>query len=432
MAPYAQYQTGNGKYPSRPNHPDDGKPNTGAQIIVDLYDGTMPRSMPTTTFTYDKARRMVKHPTVFIGRRFAAAPIVSAKYGVEADTDAIREYIEEQVLPHLTYFLYTSLYGEIDFGWSAFEVVYTADGQLDTLKALLNDFTYARRDAETGDFVGLKTTDRYTGQLIYLDPMHSLFVSHDDAGLGAYGTPRLASVELAYDAWLDANDTAQRYDSKMAGGITKIDYMPRVLTDKDGNDSEAFDIAKAAADSMKASGVMIVPNEPQVLGDKAVKTFEVERIDASGGQVDMIARMKYLDACMLRGLTQPERALTEASLSGSRADSVAHADIALLCMSLQANQLLECLNHYLVDRLTQIRFGKTGVAKLVVSALDDESTAQRWKMLLAGITDAATGPDLIAQIDWESELDRLGVARNENPEPVPQPEPTQPPQPQAK
>lgn len=407
---------------------------TRAQVLIDSYDHTVVKPSSAKSLAPDKAERMIKHDALAIAAAFAVAPIVDSPWAVDADVPEHGQWIEEQLFPHRTKFITHAMYGEIIYGYSCWELVFTVEGGLDDIKWLKPQLTWVQRHIDTGAFEGLKVIDLHTGRLYYLPPEFSLFVSSDPAG--GYAIPRLANAEAAFDAHQDAAESAARFTRKMAGALPILDYTSGetpvkhngVVTDMDNQE-----VAQSILDRMRSASGIAMPQEYRLLQDKPVRSFDIRLLESQAAQADMTVMLKYNDERMTRALLVPSRAVNEGSF-GTKAESEAQATVALQCMELRSAELVEVMNKYVVPRLLMMRFGVDDTVRLCNTPLDDEAQARYMKLLEAILTGA---PELAARIDWEEMAKTLDLPMlPEGADPIFQYQPPvmpnqQPPQPNA-
>jgi hypothetical protein len=399
--------------------PTKTKPKTPARVIVDFSTGEL-----TTVGSSDfaKFRTMRKDPTIALCRVFAAAPILASTWQVEGDDPHQKEFIEDQFQTLRTPLLRTALFGQFDFGWKAYELVYGqrdfefSDGTTQRLnviqqvRPLKNDDTLARYDKDSGDFIGFSTVDRYSGTKIYIDAEHSLFINFDDEGLGDYAQGTMAIVESIYDAWEEANDVAGRYDKKMAGMYLVV-YYPVGKTSFNAVETDNAEIAQAIIAALKGSGSVSIPVEVQDIVTDLQKTntaWKIEFLDPGSKQASFVDRQKYLDALKARAAGLPERAILEGEF-GTKAEAGIHASAALLTIHLKHENITELLNLGPVNQLLEANWGTRGTAWLKAMPLTDEKAGIFKEIFMKLLDDPSGGPDVFDAIDAEQLADAIGL-----------------------
>lgn len=399
---------------------------TTAQVIVDYSTGEL---ITQQVGDYRKWRMMRRQPTIALARKFGVGPILASTWTVEGKVPQAVEFVEQQILPLRSHLLRTSLFGITDFGWKIFEKIFRfeniefTDGTillcqvLDQVKPLRNDDTRIRYVRETGQFLGMSHVNRYTGQKIFIDAPHTLFVNFDDEGLGEYAESRMSIVEGAYDDWKAANESAQRYDKKMAGTFLEIRFpvgksmLGGVLTDNG-------EIAERIGRNMLSNGFITIPIDVQDLVTNLQKINEAWKItfhDSQAQQGNFVDRQKYLDGQMVRAFGITERAILEGSY-GTKAEAGEHADATLLNMQLDHEMLTEFFNcglpnrqEGLVDQLLTINGWPAGSAKLVAMPLSDDRYEIFQAVLTQLLADAGTSPELLDKMDIDSMLHTLKI-----------------------
>jgi len=392
---------------------------TPAQVIVDYTTGELE---PSSKLTFAKIRKMRRDPTIALCRRFGPAPILASTWSVEGDDEDQTFFLESQFLALRTPFLRTALLGEFDFGWKPYELVFDLadfefpDGRVEKLnvikkvKPLRNDDTKARYDKDTGDFLGFSHTSQYTGEQIFIDAEHSLFVNFDDEGLGNYAEGTMHVVEAVYDAWNDANDGAARYDKKMAGMFLVV-YYPVGETKFKGTVTDNATIAEEIIKAIKSSGAVSIPVDVQDLVSDLQKHssgWKIEFLDPQAKQSSFVDRQKYLDALKARAAGLPERSILEGEF-GTKAEAGIHASAALLTIHLKHENITELMNAGPVNRLLTANWGKPDTAWLKAMPLTDEKAAVFKEVLLAMMADVAAGPDIADKIDAEALVNAVGL-----------------------
>lgn len=401
---------------TKPTGSNNGEPVTEAQIRFDFRQGYLPhnsnRDYWEIPLDYHKMRRMRRDPTIALARDMAVAPIVAAEWGLEptekAKGDPTQErqklLVQRYVEPYRTNLVRTAFFGEIDYGWRAYEKVFKLieDPQLgqrvvhSRIKPLLNDNTWARY-TRGGDFDGLLHNDLNGGGWIILDSRHSLFINFDDDGVGVYNEPRLLRAENAYDEWNRCNEVAKRFDSKVAGANWVIHY-PEGKTKYNGVKTDNYIIADKIANQIQATGHIILPSK--LLADAKSEIEElggnewrIELIESSKGSADFVSRLDYLDKLKVRALGILERTIMEGNY-GTKAEAASHLNSQLLNMDLQHKDITQVVNVELVNQVTQINYGTVDTMRFVAQPLADD----RAELLAALFQQFLANPELGDQI----------------------------------
>jgi hypothetical protein len=370
------------------------------------------RPVASTTLTMAKMRTMAEMPCIKYPLAFSCAPIMSASWGVEGESKEAVKFITEQVLPHRDQFLASALFAGKVFGWSAWEVIFNVDQTLHALKLLDNRYTYARRDKNTGEYLGLKSESLFNSlqarQAVYIDAEHSLFATNGyEAALGGYGKSAMEGIETIYDAWLLTNDSANRWGEKMAGGMWQVNYPPG-QSKVNGVEIENSEIARTeVSQAIRGGKVMTLPTQPFDLGNgKIENAWNIEFKESSSSSVDFLNRLKHLEALMAQGLLVSAQAVSEGILSGSRAETESQVDVSLLNMEIEHRCLVNFLNDRLVNRLLIIRFGEEGLAKIVAAPIVDEAKLLYKQLVSEALKVGDIGGETV---DWNAMVDTLGI-----------------------
>ena len=396
------------------------KSRTSAQVVVDEVTGELDFSPWTTTFTFEKSRRMRLDPTLQMARLYSVAPILAASWTVEGDEEEHVKLIKDQLMPLRTHLLSTYLFSEIDFGWKCYEKIFAIDEQGNTViqevKPLKCDDTRVRYDKTTGAFKGLRTTDLYTGVDVFIDAQHSLFVNFDEEGLGNYAVAGFQIAEKAYDDWNTCNRAAVKYDDKVAG-VYLVVWHPEGKTKLNGVETDNGDIAQTIIRTLRASGSVTIPvrvkNQiDQLNGFSSSKVWEVAFLTPGQMQGAFNERMNYLDKLKARALGVTERSLFEGTY-GTKAEAVTHASAVMLCKMLKHVQVTDYFNTRLVDQLLWQNYHVKGTAKLVAQPLTDDRIELFTRVFESLLSDPAAGLELKDAIDKKQLLGALKIPLEE-------------------
>lgn len=397
------------------------KAKTTAQILVDFTTGEL---MTSGGFSFEKARKMRRDPTINLCRKYSVAPILASSWSAEGDADQV-EFLEAQFQPIRNALLRSALFCELDFGWKAYELVYGladftfSDGRVEKLemiqrvKPLKNDCTLARYDKETGDFIGVSTVDQFTGTKIFIGAEHTLFINFDDEGLGNYAEPAARVAEKPYDDWNDANDAANRYDKKMAGTFLVVEFPvgETPYAKNNGELTDNYTIAEDAAKALIASGLIIIPKDFKNIDPNLpaeLNTWKFYFLEPQAKQGSFVDRQKYIDAQKTRAYALPERSIIEGEF-GTKAEAGVHASAALLIRQQHHEDITELINLGPVNLLLRTNWGSEGTAWLKAVPLTDEKAALFKELLVALLADPGVGPDIKDKIDIQALMDATGV-----------------------
>ena len=393
-----------------------GKPITGektqSQVVV-----SQATSFPALPPTYATYRQMAKHPTIAVGRALASVPILAAEWSVEADDDVPEEWItliQDQLINKRYQFLEHAVYGRIDYGFAPFEKVWGInDTQIvfEKIKPLIQEQTELLTLETTGELVGLKQSGM-TGDVV-LDVDDTMVLSFNVHGTNWYGEALLENCRESWNNWMEANEGAKRYDSKVAGGHIIVKF-PQGSSTYDGTEQDNQDIATSILNALQSAGSVCIPTSKQDngLGETEDQWDIVFDDSGAGMQPQFRDRLEYFDKLMARGMLLPERSLQEGT-HGTLAEAESHGELALVIGELASTNIIRGVNEQAVDPLLRLNFGPEAVGKvrIVAAPLD---TKQR--DFLAGLyTSFLANPmgfmEESAQIDTDTLKDILGVPK---------------------
>lgn len=359
---------------------------------------------------YKKVREMRRDPTISLVRQLIMAPVLASAWSFVETEDAPEgavDYIRDNMNELKFEVLRTSLMGCVDFGWQGYEKVFKVgnDGQtyIHKLKPLLQDITEIRIDEDNGSYNGLKQDQ------IILEGPETLAVAFDIEGTDWYGYPTMKIVEKAYDWWNDANESATRYDTKVAGSHWVVHY-PMGESEYNGETVSNATIAKNILNTLEASGRIMVPQVFQEFIDgQPIDSWKIELIEAAGGS-SFSDRLAYLDTLKVRAFGFPERSILEGQF-GTKAEAGEHGDFAITNLELRHLTLVNFYNKHCVDHLLRLNWGPDfeGTVKIVPSALADEEKAYLKSLYQSIITNPEGFLQEIDQIDLPAIRDRLGI-----------------------
>lgn len=376
---------------------------TKAQILTgDIVAGRLPPTRFGSPKWYKKVRKMRFDPTIRLMRKMCVAPMLAADWTFMGDDEDLRDFIKVQLSIMKTHILRKSGYGVLDFGWMPFEKIFALDERQRTylrrLKPLLHDITEIKV-TDDGDFNGFQQ------EQITVPLESSFLVYNDEEGSDWYGTPDMASAEIPYDKQVLVEDTAMRFDTKVAGSTIVIHY-PIGTSDFDGRkDVDNGEIARTLLDRIRASGTIALPrDERELMGDKAGDpSWKIEIISAGGG-ASFEGRISYYDALKARAFGWPERSLLEGKF-GTKAEAATHGEFALLMIHTFHQDLAQFINWHIINQITRLNVGKENVVTLVVEPLSDEV----FEYLKTVYTTLLTDPNERDDIDTRKMKEMLGV-----------------------
>lgn len=377
-----------------------------------LLDKALTNPLPMSYETY---RTMRTDPTLALARALSVAPIAAASWGVESDEDIDddrRQFISDVVMPLRHQIVGPAMYGGIDFGWQAFEKVFSVkDGKIvvEVIKPLLQDISYILIDPGSGTFAGISQDPN-----IMIPVDNSLLISFRVEGTQWYGQSLLENARAAYNEWVEANAGAALYDKKIAGSRIVVHYPPG-QSEVDGVMKDNGEVARDFLRALEGAGSIAIPTTVAAYVDQLSKdTVELFQwkvdilTDGGNKQAAFTPRLQYLDVQKVRALLMPERAILEGQF-GTKAEAGVHADLALTNASLVHEMITRTVNTNLVDQLLVLNWGSEakGTVRIVAAPLADEKLAFLRDVYKEVINDV--GSTSIEKIDIDAVMEQLGV-----------------------
>jgi len=131
---------------------------------------------------------------------------------------------------------------------------------------------------------------------------------------------------------------------------------------------------------------------------------------------ELLDMLRYHDAGICRGWLVPERAMTEASISGSRADSQGAADLALTASDDLLHDVIDCINRCVLNPLLRVNFGSDAEGAVVVEPgqIDKDKQAQIFGLVSQILTNPANADLLDTVVDFGAMLDQAEIPRRES------------------
>jgi hypothetical protein len=390
--------------------------NTGAQTDLRAPAGS-----------FETYRVMRRNPTIALARAIATAPILSARWSVEATDDADAEivsFVQQQMDRLWADFVSDALFC-FDYGFQSWEKVFAVadlNGRqyivLDKLKPLAPDITQYRADKDTGAFAGVRNGD------VDLDSGKCLWLANEPEAGNPFGASRLENIrKTAWYPWERLGERKLQYAARVAGVTPMIEYPEGESLDASGAKRSNFLIACALLDALGRGKGITMPNVfSSFAGDLARSGVDLDKLRAwridfletkTAHGDDLIQMAKHYESLMMRGFLAPERSGTEAAQSGSRADSKTHGDIALLISQLSFMGFLRLLNRDVVNPLIAVNFGPQHQdhVYLTSAGLDPELLAffrSVMTTVFAGNVDL-----LLSSVDFDAMLDATGLPKSE-------------------
>lgn len=314
---------------------------TAPQILVSsIFDSRLsPNNYP---LTYDCIRKLRKDPTVQLARWAVLAPMIHTPWVYESTnklgTQEMFDAVEQSLAPLRDFLLQQAVFGTCDFGWQPFEVVYKPEGGqviISNFKALLQDYTDILVYLNNGGFAGFVNEPLATGvnNSHIIPEEYSLCTNFSVEGTDWYGYSVFQSLKPVIESWDTVENTASRYDRKVAGASWII-YYPVGKTPYNGVLTDNAEIAKQQLSRLEASGGAVIPDEIQewlddTIDREAKGKWRIELMSANTStQSSFVDRQKYLDALKMRAFGLTERSVLEGS-HGTKAEADVHGNVSL-------------------------------------------------------------------------------------------------------
>jgi hypothetical protein len=220
---------------------------------------------------------------------------------------------------------------------------------------------------------------------------------------------------VPYDGWNAVNDTADKYDKKIAGSHWVIQY-PVGSTEFNGESVDNFIIAQNLIQSLESSGAIAVPrNIDQVLTDlnkDSPNAWQIEILsDQTNQQSNFIDRLKYYDNLKVRALGFPERSVVEGKF-GTKAEAEVHSDLAVVIADYRHAKITEQISYQAVNDLLRYNYGREAVGTVFLKPspiADDLRIFLRQVFLTLMQHDPETA---LRKINADEVHERLGLPKN--------------------
>lgn len=407
-------------------NPEKTGPQIGIASLIDS-DNTLVKEAKPATNWYTTVRELRKDPTIALARRLSIAPILASNWGIEGTEEAPEgavELIDKCLQPIRNHIQKTALLGCIDFGWQPYEKIFKIDNKNQTvlakLKPLLQDLTNILVNPNDGSYAGLRQCgNSYNNfQDIDLKIPDTFVTAWDVEGTNWYGQSILEIVYTTVKRWETVDESAQRYDKKIAGAHWVVHY-PIGTSKYDNVETDNFEIAKTLLNSLKASGSIAIPNRVldtldnlnETLSGDEKQAWRIELLSASGnGSDSFISRQRYLDALKVRAFGFPERAILEGEF-GTKAEAETHGDLAVLNQEQRHESLVTDINWHIVNHLLRLNYGEmaentVSVVPTPIYNLTMIYMRRLYELLLQNPEGFAIEVD---NIDFDALRDQLGI-----------------------
>lgn len=349
---------------------DDGRrtsEKTSPQVRTNtLYDS---RLYPQySCLTYPVIRELKNDPTVQLARWAVLSPMIHTPWMYEKKKNGTQEMVdllEETFAPLRDQLLARMVFGTLDYGWQPFEIIFKPeDGYIyiDDFKPLLQDFTVILIYINNGKFAGFTNMPLGNLEGVIVPERHSMCTNFEVEGTDWYGYSVYKSLLPTINSWNTVQDTANRYDKKIAGAMWVI-YYPVGETLHNGIRKSNDTIASELLNALEASGGIAVPDDIQVYLDDTLDreikgAWRIELISATAqNTTGFTDRHKYLDALKMRAFGLTERSVLEGS-HGTKAEADVHGDVSLSIVDSRHRLLAAILNLQAVPKLLELNFGK--------------------------------------------------------------------------
>ncbi|KKN74251.1 hypothetical protein LCGC14_0391900 [marine sediment metagenome] len=400
------------------------KGQTGGMAILITQPG-LSQPPPGTFATY---RRMRSNPTIAMARVATQAPIKKADISIgktDGAPDEWAEFIKGNLTSMWPWIRNNSLFA-MDYGYSSFEKIFDLNESqqivLKRLKPLLVDKTTILLDKETGAFAGLKNGN------VKL-PAEKVFCYVNDSEAGSpYGRSRHENIRGVWKNWLDTAIRMGDYGRKVAGVIPIITYPEGESRDAGGSLEDNFKLAQDMLANLgsKLKGVAM-PNsfakwaDPQDwirrgVDPESIRPWIISFLESKGNHgKDFTDQLRYWDVQLIRGWLLPERAITEGQ-HGTKAEAAAHIDVAFAVAEDILDDLIRCVNWYIVDQLLVINFGEQARGQVFLEhgpIIDQDKLFLR--SLLEKILTSPIGFELLFPVlALDQILDQSGIPRTDD------------------
>lgn len=421
----------------------NGRPKTseksGPQVLINRFGLSEPKLYETYPYGwFSKVRAMRKDPTISLLRDLVLGPILSSEWSIghtdKAPSGAV-DLVARNVKSLRSYLVEHTLTGYLDFGWQAFEKIWSIDDDgnaiVDKIKPLLQDITHIVVDTRTGEYIGtiqdymyhketevIRIGDDLVSGTGYLKAKDTILCNINVEGTYWYGRAIMENEIIPYDGWKAVNEAADIYDRKIAGSHWII-YFPVGTTEYfDGRENVPNEeVAAALMQSLDRSGAISVPTKVSQYIDefnnsKEQLAWKIELLsDMTSQQSNFVDRLKYYDALKARALGFPERSIQEGQF-GTKAEAQVHSDAAVAIAEYRHDKLTEQISCQLVNDILRFNFGREAIGSVFLKAAP---IADDIKLFLRQVflTLMQHAPDVaLERINGREVKERLGMPLN--------------------
>lgn len=383
-------------------------------------DSRQPKEYGCLTFA--KIRELRTDPTVVLARWSVLSPMIHTPWMYESvnqkASKEMLDFVEGVFTPIRDQFLMQSVFGILDYGWQGFETVYLPEGRyivINTLKALLQEYTDVMVYTNSGQFAGYANEAPGINSSTYILDKYAQHTNFEFEGTDWYGVSTYKGLKKIQESWDNVEDSAGRYDRKVAGA-TWVIYYPIGVTPYNGVETSNDEIADSLLAKLEASRNLAIPDEIQewmddTLDREAKGKWRIEILSSDASVTSsFIDRQKYLDALKMRAFALPERSILEGT-HGTKADSSVHADLALSNVDSRHRLLCQQLTNMAVRYLMQLNFGNKyqWTVRVKPAPMVDTQYATVKQIYERIMSSPEALAEEVKSIDMKSMRDELGI-----------------------
>jgi len=378
--------------------------------------------------TFDTYRKMRTNPTVALARVVATAPIKTSNYSIKSEDDVSEDmigFIQKQI-DELWPLLIENILYSLDYGFQSFEKVWDVrmvDGSpryvLRKLKPLVPDQIKVVLDKKYGNFAGLRQNE------IHLLPNKCFHYIYDGEAGNYYGRSRHENIrEHAWMPWVDIAKKQKQYAGKIAGVIPLIKYPIGKSMDATGTETSNYEIAKAILSSLGTGKGVAMPQEivawardlaRQGVDPEAFAAWHISFLETKGQHATgFVNTLRHYESLILRGWIVPERAAIEGQF-GTKAEAGEHGDLTLTMADLVFQDIIRCVNWYIVNPLLVYNFGPDSENKVWLERAGlDPALAAFFRSIVEKVLAAPSNVDLFQTwLDVDAMLDQVGLPKGQ-------------------
>lgn len=379
-------------------------------------------------------RRMLNNPIVAIGRMAVNAPVRASDWSVQAADDApagARELVEDVMIDHRPMLVNQALQ-MLDFGHKPFEIIWDqVNGSIvpRKFKSLLPEKTIILADKGTGAYRGLKQDRGPNNEPVELMPAETLLFVNDPKASDDYlGRSLLENIRCsAWWPWEQSLHREGQQTTKISGSQIVVRYPPGQSKDANGGDRDNFELAQQIISHLAAGKGIAAPMVFQKWAEGAIArgvdpskllAWTIDFLEPGTGYVpELLDGMRHKEAMILRGIMVPERSVSEGKF-GTKAESESQAEFVFVYAQGVLDEIVQCVNWYVVDRILAFNYGTEARGKVWIGAepIIDAKVGLIRDIVKTVLTNPANADLLQALTDFDAQLDMVGVPKNEDPQ----------------